>query len=149
MIIEDTQENYITVESPTKIQYAYEDDTNLLEEVTLPNPTINEETVDLNKSPIVDSETGLELIIDPDENPDDAMQIEQELMNPLPPMPPKPFLPAFLGAESGRYTLVLDLDETLIHFNDEGEFFAVRPGCQDFLRTLSIFYEIVVFTASV
>ena len=51
------------------------------------------------------------------------------------------------------YTLVLDLDETLIHFqqaqdeNDEG-FYMIRPGCNKFLKELSQKYEIVVFTAA-
>ena len=53
------------------------------------------------------------------------------------------------------YTLVLDLDETLIHFeagnntNEEEEgFYMIRPGCCRFLRELSKLYEIVVFTAA-
>lgn len=44
---------------------------------------------------------------------------------------------------------MLDLDETLIHFNEEEDYFAVRPGCQDFLKHLSAHFEIVIFTASV
>ena len=56
-------------------------------------------------------------------------------------------------ADSRLYTLVLDLDETLIHFqqaeqeDDEG-FYMIRPGCNKFLKELSQFYEIVVFTAA-
>lgn len=55
------------------------------------------------------------------------------------------------------YTLVLDLDETLIHFeagksnggNEEEEgFYMIRPGCSKFLKDLSKLYEIVVFTAA-
>jgi CTD small phosphatase-like protein 2 len=54
------------------------------------------------------------------------------------------------------YTLVLDLDETLVHFqapdqensgDDEG-FYMIRPGCNRFLRELSRYYELVVFTAA-
>lgn len=62
-------------------------------------------------------------------------------------MPERPFLPEI--PSHLKYTLVLDLDETLIHFNEDQDFFAIRPGCQDFLRTLSMHFEIVIFTASV
>jgi CTD small phosphatase-like protein 2 len=44
----------------------------------------------------------------------------------------------------------LDLDETLVHYFDgenEGHFL-VRPGCKDFLITLSEYFEIVIFTAA-
>ena len=46
-------------------------------------------------------------------------------------------------------TLILDLDETLIHFNEEEDFFAVRPGCNEFLSKMKDHFEVVVFTASV
>lgn len=47
------------------------------------------------------------------------------------------------------YTLVVDLDETLIHFfntNTYGIYF-LRPFCLQFLRELSESYEIIIFTA--
>jgi CTD small phosphatase-like protein 2 len=47
------------------------------------------------------------------------------------------------------YTLVLDLDETLIHYDEEdpeGAFY-IRPGALTFLHELSLYYDIVVFTA--
>ena len=66
------------------------------------------------------------------------------------------------------YTLVLDLDETLIHFvsnqandedntdsnkdeEDEGDndfFYMVRPFCNKFLTELSKYFELVIFTAA-
>ena len=68
-----------------------------------------------------------------------------------------PFLPQ-RTPQSKEYTLVLDLDETLIHLDDEnneemfdheGEvFYMVRPGVHKFLTELSNYYEIVVFTAA-
>ena len=68
--------------------------------------------------------------------------------------------------DKGKKTLVLDLDETLVHssfsplvrcdtviplqLNDtvSNVYVCVRPGIQEFLRSLSYLYEIVVFTAS-
>ena len=58
-----------------------------------------------------------------------------------------PFLPA-INAKY-KYTLVLDMDETLIHYfftHINGMFF-VRPYCFDFLKELNDLYEIVTFTA--
>lgn len=60
--------------------------------------------------------------------------------------PEAPFLP---NCPSGTYTLVLDLDETLVHFvqtEDEGTVF-IRPGCEEFLKSVSEWYELVIFTA--
>ena len=82
-----------------------------------------------------------------------------------------PYLPDKDILES-QYTLVLDLDETLIHFvssndldelnqaendkdglNDleEGEndfFYMIRPFCNKFLQELSKYFEIVIYTAA-
>ena len=46
--------------------------------------------------------------------------------------------------------MVLDLDETLVHYyeiNREGKF-RIRPGCEKFLKEMSQLYEVVIFTAA-
>ena len=46
--------------------------------------------------------------------------------------------------------MVLDLDETLVHYyevNREGKF-RIRPGCDKFLKEMSQLYEVVIFTAA-
>ena len=50
-----------------------------------------------------------------------------------------------------KYTLVLDLDETLIHFEEKSDGtsqFLIRPYAQEFLKTVSVYYEVVIFTAA-
>jgi CTD small phosphatase-like protein 2 len=64
----------------------------------------------------------------------------------------KPYLPSFMVGM--KYTLVLDLDETLIHYDDdpteddEEGFYMVRPAAMKFIRTLKDYFEIVIFTAA-
>lgn len=64
-------------------------------------------------------------------------------------------LPKF--CKNNPYTLVVDLDETLIHFEveddldgpcDEPGSYLIRPGAIRFLNQLSEYYEIVIFTAA-
>jgi len=43
---------------------------------------------------------------------------------------------------------VLDLDETLIHYDSPSKKLHFRPFCLNFLKQLEQFYEIVVFTAA-
>ena len=52
--------------------------------------------------------------------------------------------------ESTTYTLVLDLDETLVHFfyTPSGGMFLIRPFCIKFLEEMSQKFEIVIFTAA-
>ena len=52
-----------------------------------------------------------------------------------------------------QYTLVLDLDETLIHFkpnpnNEESGTIKIRPFLMEFLEKIKEYYELVVFTAA-
>lgn len=48
-----------------------------------------------------------------------------------------------------EFTLVLDLDETLVHYVDQGEssYFLIRPGALEFLEEMAKFYEVIIFTA--
>lgn len=60
-----------------------------------------------------------------------------------------PFL-APLQEKSNRVSLILDLDETLVHFfyTPSGGTFLVRPYAHEFLRNLSKEFEIIIFTAA-
>ncbi|GJP41959.1 hypothetical protein CLOM_g1570 [Closterium sp. NIES-68] len=80
---------------------------------------------------------------------------------------PKYFLPPQLPAHAGRKTLILDLDETLIHSffskmeETDAQFYVdifgqmtdvsvlKRPGTDAFLEAVAEKYEVVVFTASI
>jgi Dullard-like phosphatase family protein len=64
----------------------------------------------------------------------------------------------YLGSKTKRYTLVLDLDETLVFSSElliEGEngdesklLIYPRPGACEFLKAISEKYELVIFTAA-
>ena len=74
---------------------------------------------------------------------------------------PPPFLPQKRIIDH-KYTLVLDLDETLIHYitdqdteilelldGDEDDVsYMIRPFCNQFLTELSNYFELVIFTAA-
>ena len=78
----------------------------------------------------------------------------------------EPFLGPQREVDAGKKTLVLDLDETLVHSSFqptqrcqyvipveiEGNVYNVyvnrRPGACEFLERMSVFYEIVIYTAS-
>ncbi|CAD8073346.1 unnamed protein product [Paramecium sonneborni] len=60
----------------------------------------------------------------------------------------QPILPS---KSTKTYTLVLDLDETLVHYQEfpnGGGQFLVRPYTEEFLEKLSKYYEIIIFTAA-
>ena len=64
---------------------------------------------------------------------------------------PAPFLKKLPPEiETSTYTLVLDLDETLVHFfyTPSGGTFLIRPYCLQFLEEMGKIFEIVIFTAA-
>ena len=63
-----------------------------------------------------------------------------------------PFLDANLKLINSEIigTIVLDLDETLVHYleDEETAFIQIRPGFEEFIEEIANYYEIVVFTAA-
>ena len=60
-----------------------------------------------------------------------------------------PFLP-ILNQKKYKYTLVIDLDETLVHYVEEREkaYVQVRPFADYFLTEMGKYFEIVIFTSA-
>ena len=87
-------------------------------------------------------------------------EVKTHSAQPVVTKPQAPYLPA-KSDKAPEYTLVLDLDETLMHYNDsninvteqsmddidEPRYF-VRPGLHLFLNELSQHFEMVLFTAA-
>ena len=63
-------------------------------------------------------------------------------------VPKEPFLKPL--NQKYKYTLVLDLDETLVHYisDNDSAYIQIRPGAEEFLKELSEYYEIIIFTAA-
>ena len=105
---------------------------------------------------------------DPAEDPQQELgkQLEQDPGIVILPNKPTPFLPPQNDHNRGRKTLVLDLDETLVHssFRPLGEpditldlligchertiMILKRPGVHEFLEYCAAIFEVVIFTAS-
>ena len=91
-----------------------------------------------------DSNLNISIILDQKKKPAVPKYLTQNNKFNQEPFPP--FLPEIKGQV---YTLVLDLDETLVHFIDTGvnKHLLVRPYENSFLLEMSKIYELVIFTA--
>lgn len=80
---------------------------------------------------------------------DQLFFFQPELENEDETRPEPPFLPK--KKSKHEFTLVLDLDETLVHFEetDDSQQFLVRPYAQQFLTEMGKYFEVVIFTAAV
>ena len=84
-----------------------------------------------------------------DPNDQDPLLVFQPSMEDDPSLK-NPYLPSKVSPHA--LTLVLDLDETLVHFEDNGDgsgIFNNRPYAAEFLQLMSQHFEVVIFTAAV
>ena len=108
--------------------------------------------------PFNESETAL--AITEERNKKNSSKTEEEYLK-LKALVTIPYLPPLEPSISLKpvYTLVLDLDETLIHLecdeegdplnpDDEGIYYLIRPGTIRFLNELAKYFELVIFTAA-
>ena len=80
--------------------------------------------------------------LDEENNNNNLSNTKKLLTLPLPNREPEEF--------NYKYTLFLELDETLVHYYEEGEnyFVKVRQGTDEFLKTLHDFCEIIIVSTS-
>ena len=111
-----------------------ESNENTLNMPVLPITKISNDLLDINS--IVDNDIK---IFSKNKNKDQENSIisnyEKNKVNP-------PFLK---NKNKKKYTLVLDLEETLVHINQEGEII-LRPGLYKFLKEIKPYYELVSFS---
>jgi len=69
---------------------------------------------------------------------------EQEMQN----KHKKITIPFIKKRPNKTFSLVIDLDETLIHYYSEKKEVRIRPFAKEFLKEMSKFYEIIIFTAA-
>ena len=60
-----------------------------------------------------------------------------------------PMLPLF-DSKKYKFSIAIELDETLVHYCEEGDnyYAKVRFGCENFLKNISDFFEIIVISTS-
>ena len=61
-----------------------------------------------------------------------------------------PSIPFIKNPPIKKFTLILDMDETILHNIKvpSGCYFIIRPGVFEFLKQISKFFEIIIFTSS-